>query len=177
MAAQAPTLRAPGHAQRADRRPDRTRSRLRGQPGHLVSHPRIQLTPRIPMRTIHILTAAALVTTGAAQAQTNAITNGDFSSGPSGLLAWVVEGDVAVVGPTRRAALTTASVLYEDDARSQRASTTTRARPRSNSAWRPTWWAWTSRSWTPLLAAAPPLRVRPSARTFCQRGRHLDRSL
>lgn len=68
------------------------------------------------MRTIHILTAAALVTTGTAQAQTNAITNGDFSSGPSGLLAWVVEGDVAVVGPTRRAALTTASVLYEDDA-------------------------------------------------------------
>ena len=68
------------------------------------------------MRSIHFLTAAALVTPGAAQAQTNAITNGVFSSGPSGLLAWVVEGDVAVVGPTRRAALTTASVLYEDDA-------------------------------------------------------------
>lgn len=65
------------------------------------------------MKTIHIFSAAALIAAGSAQAQSNAITNGDFANG---LIAWTVEGDVSVLGTTKRAALTTASVAYQDDA-------------------------------------------------------------
>lgn len=61
-----------------------------------------------------LITTAALCAAGIvpALAQTNALTNGDFSANFSG---WDTFGDVTVLGPVKRAVLSTASFEFDDD--------------------------------------------------------------
>ena len=67
------------------------------------------------MKTLRTLVAAAalcVVGTAPALAQSNALQNGNFSSG---LTHWNAFGDVTVLGSVRRAVLSTASVDHDDD--------------------------------------------------------------
>jgi hypothetical protein len=68
------------------------------------------------MKTIRNLIAAATLAamgTTAAMAQSTTFTNGNFATGT--FAGWTTLGDVSLVGSQKRAALTTASVAYEDD--------------------------------------------------------------
>jgi len=66
------------------------------------------------MTSIRILaTALALSASASAFAQSTTFANGNFSSGLNG---WTSAGDVSILGTRQVAALTTASVDYDDDA-------------------------------------------------------------
>lgn len=64
------------------------------------------------VRTLVAVAALCVVGTNPAFAQSNVLQNGSFSSGLNG---WNAFGDVTVVGPARRAVLSTASATENDD--------------------------------------------------------------
>ena len=70
------------------------------------------------MKTLRLIAAAAALTAASmapAMAQSTTFTNGSFDNATNNLSGWQSFGDVAVVGTRKMAALTTASVLFEDD--------------------------------------------------------------
>jgi hypothetical protein len=69
------------------------------------------------MKALHSIAAAVVISSvgiAPAMAQTNSLQNGSFAG--NSLSSWTSFGDVSVSGPRNVAALTTASVAFDDDA-------------------------------------------------------------
>jgi len=67
------------------------------------------------LRSISAAVALCVASIAPAMAQGTTFANGSFDAGSSSLASWTTEGDVMVVGATNVAALTTASLGFQDD--------------------------------------------------------------